>query len=160
MQTEPTQEHRWLEQLVGEWTYESEMPGAPGEPPTTFGGRETVRSIGGLWVVGESQGNMPGGTTTTMIVTLGYDPLKRRYVGTFVGSMMPTFWVYEGQVDASGRALVLDTEGPSFTDESRIAKYQDTMELLSRDRRVLRSTVQGEDGQWRQIMEMHYTRVK
>jgi hypothetical protein len=41
-----------------------------------------------------------------------------------------------------------------------MAKYQDTMQLLSRDRRVLRSTIQGEDGQWRQIMEMHYTRVK
>jgi hypothetical protein len=109
MQTEPTQEHRWLEQLVGEWTYESEMPGAPGELPAKYGGRETVRSIGGLWVVGEAQGDMPGGDTATMLITLGYDPTKRRYIGTFVGSMMPTFWIYEGQVDASGRALVLDT---------------------------------------------------
>jgi Protein of unknown function (DUF1579) len=30
MQTEPQQEHQWLQQLVGEWTYETEATMEPG----------------------------------------------------------------------------------------------------------------------------------
>ncbi len=158
MEAELQKEHRWLERLVGEWTSEMEAAMKPGDPPQTFTGTESVRSLGGAWVLCEARGEMGGGSSTTMM-TLGYDPAKGRYVGTFIGSMSTYMWVYEGAVDASGDALVLETVGPSFTDESRMASYRDTIEFRGDDHRVLSSSCQGEDGAWQQIMEVHYRRT-
>src|SRR5687768_16701320 len=114
MKAEPQREHEWLQTLVGEWTSEAEAVMGPDQPPSTFRGTESVRSLGGLWVLCEGQGEMPGGGTARTLLTLGYDPARQRYVGTFVGSMMTHQWVYEGSMDPEGKVLTLDTEGPHF----------------------------------------------
>jgi hypothetical protein len=160
MQVEPQKEHQWLEKMVGDWTYESEAASEPGKTPEKYTGTESVRSLGGLWVVCEGQGDVPGGGTSTTIMSLGYDPMKKRYVGTFLGSMMAQLWVYEGELDPDGKALTLDTEGPSFTAEGKIAKYKDTIEFKSDDHRVLTSNFQDEDGNWHEFMTAHYRRKK
>jgi hypothetical protein len=160
MKAEPQKEHHWLEKLVGEWTYEGEAAMEPGKPKETFTGTETVRSIGGLWFVAEGHGKMPGGEDATTILTLGYNPQKEKYVGTWIGSMMTHMWVYEGQLDAAERALALDTEGPSMTEEGKLAKYRETIEFKSDDHRVFTSRVQGEDGAWQQLMSANYKRKK
>jgi hypothetical protein len=33
-----------------------------------------VTSLGGYWVVGEGEGNMPGGLPARWTITMGYDP--------------------------------------------------------------------------------------
>jgi hypothetical protein len=104
MNVEPQKEHRWLQKLVGEWTYESEGVMEPGKPPETCGGTETVRSLGGPWIVAEGQGQMPGGGPAMMIMTLGYDP-ERRFWGTWMGSMMTHLWVYDGALEADGPSM-------------------------------------------------------
>src|SRR5262249_44383589 len=93
MNPEPQKEHYWLEKLTGEWTYEIETIMGPGQPPVKSRGTETVRSIGGLWVQCEGQGEMPGGGPATVVLALGFDPVKKRFVGTFIGSMMTNLWV-------------------------------------------------------------------
>lgn len=157
MKTEPQKEHALLQTLIGDWTYEAQCTMGPGQPSQTSRGTESVRSLGGLWVVGEGQGEMPdGGGPATMIITLGYDPNRKRFVGTWVGSMMAHLWVYDGSLDSSGRVLTLDAEGPSGAD-GKMAKFQDIIEFQG-DRRVLRSRMQGEDGTWSDIMTAHYRR--
>ena len=156
---EPQKEHEWLQQLIGEWTYESEADMGPGKPREKFGGSETVRSLGGLWFIGEGQGKMPGGGVAKMIITLGFDPKRGRYVGTWIGSMMNNLWVYDGALDAAQRVLTLNAEGPSFADDGTMAKYQDIVEIITADHRVLRSQVLGPDGKWTQFMEAHYRRT-
>jgi len=160
MNTEPQKEHKWLEKLVGEWTYESDFPPEPGKPPEKCTGTEVVRSLGGLWVLGEGRGEMPGGGALTMVLTLGYDPQKKRYVGTWIGTMMANLWVYEGAVDVTGNKLTLHTEGPDMAVEGKTAKYKDVIEFKSDDHRVLTSHTQGEDGRWNQIMTMSYRRKR
>ena len=98
-----------------------------------------MRSIGGLWVQAEGRGEMPGGGDLVMVLTLGYDPKKKRYVGTWVGSMMANLWVYDGALDATGKVLTLETEGPDMTAEGKTAKYKDVIEFKSDDHRVLTS---------------------
>ena len=57
MQAAPQDEHRWLQQLVGEWTSEARMEmGA--EASETCRGSESVRSLGGLWIVAEGRGEL------------------------------------------------------------------------------------------------------
>lgn len=159
MNPEPQAEHKWLQQLVGEWTYEHECATEPGGPPAKFTGTDSVRTLGGLWAVCEGRSTMPDGGPALTIMTLGYDPTKKRFVGTFIGSMMTYLWVYDGALDPTGKKLVLDAEGPSFTDPAKMCKYQDTIEFKSPDHRTLSSQYLGDDGQWNQFMEAHYRRA-
>lgn len=160
MNSEPQKEHQWLQKLVGEWSSEAEMKMKPDEPPVTSRGTESVRSLGGLWVLAEGEGDMPGGGPATTVMTLGYDPEKKRYVGTWVGSMMTHMWVYDGALDTAGTVLVLDSEGPSMAGDGKMAKYQDVIEFKSNDHRILASQVLGDDGQWNRFMTAHYRRTK
>ena len=160
MKAEPRPEHQWLEKLVGDWTYESEALMAPGQPPQKFSGSESVRSIGGLWVLCEGQGEMPGGGTAKMFMTLGYDPLKQRYVGTWFGSMMTHLWIYDGQMDASGTTLTLSAEGPDMEGKGNTTPYQDIIEIKSDDYRTLSSRSLQADGTWNHFMTAHYRRTK
>ncbi len=61
MQAAPEPEHGWLHRLLGTWRYEVECSMGPDQPPARATGIERVRSLGGFWVVGESEGEMPGG---------------------------------------------------------------------------------------------------
>jgi hypothetical protein len=159
-EAQPQKEHQWLQRLVGEWTCEMEATMEPGKPAEKSTGTESVRSLGGLWIVGDGQGEMPGGGAATMVLTLGYDPQKQRFVGTWVGSMMTNLWVYEGTLDAAERVLTLNAEGPSMSGDGKMAKYQDRIELESDDHRVLTSHVLGVDGEWHGFMTAHYRRNK
>jgi Protein of unknown function (DUF1579) len=158
MQAEPRKEHQWLHKLVGEWTYEIEPSAEPGKPSEKWTGTESVRSIGGLWVLAEGQGQMPGGGSATMVTTLGFDPQRGRYVGTWIGSMMTFLWVYDGELDAAERVLTLNADGPDMSTEGKMAKYKDVIELVSDDHRVLTSHMLGDDGQWHQFMRADYRR--
>jgi Protein of unknown function (DUF1579) len=160
MKIEPQKEHQWLQQLVGEWTYEGEATMAPGQPPSTFDGSERVRSLGGLWILAEGQGEMPGCGAATTVLTLGYDPQKQRYVGTWIGSMMTHLWWYDGALDAAGRVLTLNAEGPHMAAEGKMARYKDVLELKSNNHRVLTSHMLAEDGEWHGFMTAHYRRVQ
>jgi hypothetical protein len=154
----PQKEHQWLQKLVGEWTCEGDATMEPGKPPEKFKTTESVRSLGGLWIVAEGQGEMPDGDTATTLMTLGYDPLKRRYVGTWIGSMMTHLWLYDGGLDAAERVLTLDAEGPSMAADGKMAKYRDVIEFKSDDHRVLSSHWLDDDGDWRQFMTANYRR--
>jgi hypothetical protein len=106
---------------------------------------------------------MPGGGSATMLLSLGYDPGKERYVGTWVGSMMTHMWLYDGELDASGRILTLNSEGPDMSpgaDSGKLAKYKDVIEFKTADHRILTCNRLGEDGKWRPFMTAHYRRTK
>jgi hypothetical protein len=157
MHAKPQAEHEWLHKLVGDWTVEAEMQMPDGTTAKSTG-TESVRSLGGLWIVGEGDGEMPDGTRGKSIITLGYDPERERYVGSWIGSMMSNMWVYDGELDAEGKVLSLDTEGPDFSGEGGTARYQERIELVSDDHRIFRSGSIGDDGEWHMFMEAHYRR--
>ena len=157
---EPQKEHEWLGKLVGEWTFEVEAAMGPDQPPMKSNGTETVRSVGGLWILAEGQGDMSGCGPATMLLTLGFDPKRNRFVGTWVGSMMTHLWVYDGGLDATGRVLTLDAEGPGMAGDGTLAKYQDIHEIVSDDHRILRSQILAVDGKWNQFMTARYRRTR
>lgn len=160
MQTpEPQTEHQWLHQLVGQWTIESECVMGPDQPPLKLTGRENVRLLGQFWTIGEGSSDTPEGGCDS-IMTLGFDPLTKMFVGTFVASAMTHLWPYRGSLDTSRRILTLDSEGPSFTGEGTMSKYQDIIEFISPDHRTLTAQVQNADGLWQRFMVSHYHRVK
>jgi uncharacterized protein YndB with AHSA1/START domain len=154
----PTPDHGWLHRMLGEWRFETECSMGPDQPVMKAEGTERVRVLGGYWVVGESEGEMPGGGPARWIVTMGFDPGSQRFRGTFVGSMMPHMFVYDGKLEADGRTLTLDTEGPAMGGPGT-ARYQDIVEVVGDDERTLTSRVQGPDGSWTQIMSSRFKRI-
>jgi hypothetical protein len=106
-----------------------------------------VSEYRGDWVVSENRGET-GGTSMTAIQTIGYDPEKKKYVGTWVDSMTTFIWKYEGTVDESGKTLTLEAEGPNFMAAGKLAKFRDAYEFKSKDHIVATSSMQGEDGKW------------
>jgi Protein of unknown function (DUF1579) len=160
MKSQPQKQHEWLQKLVGEWTYEADCTMGPDQPPEKFKGSESVRSLGGVWVLCEGRGEMPDGGMATTLMTLGYDPQKKRYVGTWIGSMMTHLWVYDGALDAAEKVLTLDTEGPDFAAKGKMAQYKDVIEFKNDDHRLLASHMLGDDGQWHGFMTANYLRKK
>lgn len=164
MDAEPQKQHQWLDKFIGEWHSETEynmesagVASLPGKQSTSkIVGTEVVRSIGGLWIVAEGEGEKPGGNFRTMM-TLGYDPQGDCFVGTFVGSMMTHLWLYKGCLDVNEKMLTLDTEGPNF-DNTAMTNYQDTIEFVSDDYRVMTSQILMNDGKWNHFMTAHYRR--
>jgi hypothetical protein len=160
---QPTDNHLWLSQLLGDWTSEMEASMGPGEPAIKTKGTESVRSLGPLWIVGDGVGHMPDGEEGLMILTLGYDTQAGQFVGSWVGSMMTYLWRYTGQLDAARRILTLDCTGPAMEEEGKSGKlgnYRDIHEIIDADHRTLRSQYQHADGQWNEFMVAHYWRVK
>lgn len=156
---EPQAEHRWLQRLVGEWIFEHVCQTGPDTPPMTSMGKQTNRGLGELWLLGEMVGEMPGGGEARSIITIGFDPATRQFVGSFVSSCMTHFWPYRGSLDASGKILTLDSEGPSFAGDGSMSKYQDIIEIIDDDHHTMNSQVPGPDGQWVRFMTGTYRRA-
>lgn len=147
-------EHDWLRRLVGEWDV------VDGAGETGIGDwTESVRPIGDYWIQAEGRGSLPGGSgAAVMLMTLGYDPRRGRFVGTWCGSMMTHMFVYEGGLDPTGRILALDTTGPDMADPTRTSRYRDTVTILDDETRELRGEILAEDGTWKPLMQATYRR--
>jgi hypothetical protein len=148
----------WLQRLAGEWAWESE-PAVGDKSGEKHTGTETVRLLGDHWVVFEGEAIGPDGAPATTLMSIGFDPSTGRHKGTFIASMMSHLWLYDGELDDTGNVIVLDTEGPSFFDESKMAKYKDSIEFISDDHRVLASRCLQDDGTWVEFMRAHYRRT-
>lgn len=156
----PEKEHQWLDQFAGQWSFEGECSMGPDQPPMKSTGKVSARSLGGMWIIIETESPDPEGNVWTSLMTLGYDLKKKQYVGTFYGSMGSYLWHYTGQLDAAGRVLTLDTEGPRFDHQEGLSKYQDIVEVVSPDHWILRSQILTDDGAWQPFMRADYRRVE
>lgn len=155
---QPQAEHLWLHKLVGEWRFEHDCSPAPDQPAEKLTGTETVRSLGGLWTIGDIDGTMPDGGSSRSVMTLGYDPAKKKFVGSFIASVMTHFWPYEGSLNPTTNTLTLDSEGPSFADQTKMTKYQDIITFIDDNHRTLSSQYLDDQGQWQPFMTAHYYR--
>lgn len=151
-------EHEWLKQFLGEWESEMEMMMGPGQPPMKAKGTASVKAIGNLWVVAENKCETGPMGPMTAILTLGYSDEKKKYVGTWVDSIMNHLWVFDGTVDATGKALTIETEGPNPMMPGTTSKYKDVYEFKSKDHWVLTSSALGDDGKWFTFGTTNYKR--
>jgi Protein of unknown function (DUF1579) len=159
VEPKPGPEHNWLQQFVGDWETEVECRIEPAKPPMKTKGTESVRSIGGLWIVAEGESAIMDKPMTS-ILTLGYDFKQKKYVGTWIGSCMTHLWQYEGSVDLAAETLTLKTEGPCPQSPGTVAKFKEVMEVKSKEHRVFTSSMQGQDGKWATIVTIKYQRKK
>lgn len=159
MQTfSPTHEHQWLGRLVGEWTWLHEVAATETTRVTRLEGTEHYRSVGALWVVGESVGPSPEGGMHVSLTTLGWDPQRGRFVGTWLGSSMPYLWVYDGELDEAGKALSLYSDGPAMDGSSALVPYKDVITFIDDNTRTLTGHAKNSEGRWTEFMRVEYRR--
>jgi hypothetical protein len=99
------------------------------------------------------------GTPMTAIQTIGYDAQKKRYVGTWIDSMLGYLWKYTGTVDKTGNKLTLEAEGPNFMTGKGTALYRDVYEFKSADHILATSFAKDENGKWVQFVTGHSKRI-
>ena len=153
----PQKEHTWLEQFAGEWDTESQIK-PPGQPVMHAKGEERSRMVGGFWLVAENTGKMAE-MPYTGIMTLGYDPKSKKYIGTWVDSMGDYMWQYSGTVE--GKKITLEAKGPCpMKPPGTLATFKETLELKDKDHKVFTSSIQEDDGSWTEMLTINYTRKK
>lgn len=150
-----SKDHEWLQILVGEWSTAGEGLTGPNQPPVKTKGSATGKSLGGFWTVLEVRGDASG-TPFTGLLTLGYDAGKKKYVGTWVDSMTALLWRYEGDLDAAGQRLTLETEGLSPV-SGKLEKFRETIERKDKDTWSFSSSMNA-DGKWVEFLKMVCTR--
>ena len=153
----PTDQHKWLHQLVGDWDVTIEAMGEAGGEGQKMESSESVRKLGELWVIGEGKATF-GGTEFRSMITLGFDPAEKAFVGSWIDTVQTHMWTYRGKLDEQKKVLTLEAKGPSFTNPGTMADYRDVIEMKSPDHRTLTSSVRGEDGEWVTFMRADYRR--
>lgn len=160
----PTKEHEWLRQLEGTWAGEVDMlldpmnPAKPPEKPIRSKVTESTTLLGGWWALAVVKSEMMGQPFEGR-GQYGYDVEKKKYVGTWIDSMMPHLWEYEGSLDASGKVLTLEAMGPDCVNPGAMAKFRDVHQIVDKDTRRMSSAVQRE-GKWMPIMRIELKRTK
>jgi len=151
----PTAEHKKLSKQVGTWNAELEYMDMDGTPMKSSGISVRKQPLGSYWLIDNFQANVMGqrfrGQGTT-----GYDPLKKKYVGTWVDSMTPSMMVIEGNYDETGKILTM--EGMGVDNAGRPAKTRLVTTMSDKDTYVFEMHIQGEDGKFAKTMTITYKR--
>jgi Protein of unknown function (DUF1579) len=151
---------RFLQQLVGTWSFEWRTTDDSDHPGATARGTETVRAIGDHFVVLDNHGTLNDGSASQSATLIGYEPEEDRLTGAVATTAVPVLFVYRGELSTDGRILCLETEGPAMTEGRKTDRYRDVLELVNADRRVTSAQVLLQDGQWKEFMRTELVRQR
>lgn len=135
----------WLDQMIGEWTFEGRS--VPDQPDQVRTGTERITRQG-AWIVIEGEGYR---------FQLTMDPDAGRASGDFVHWDYPQLWTYDGAVEDDGR-LHLKSRGPDMQGSGGETDYDDVFEIISPDERRSVGRMLGPDGVWRDFSRTTYRR--
>ena len=152
----PTAEHKILAAEEGTWdaVVKTYMGGPDAEPAVSKGTEVNTVMTGGLWVVSQFKGDF-GGTPFEGRGQFGYDPLKKKYVGTWVDSMMTTFARSEGHYDAATLTLSFETQAMH---EGSLRRYREVTETRADGSQLYRHLTAMPDGTQFEMIRIEYRR--
>jgi hypothetical protein len=151
---QPGAEHAVFQKDVGTWEAEVEVRPGPGAPPQRSRGVAVNRlACGGLWLVTEYKSE---GTGFEGHGLYGWDPAKKKYVGTWVDNMRTTLALAEGTWDAGSRTMTYwhELKRP----EGSVMRWREVTQTRDADTQVFRSFIPLPDGTEFEMMTITYTR--
>jgi hypothetical protein len=152
----PAPEHEIFKKEVGVWDATVEMKAHADGEPMVSKGVETNTLLGpGLWLIQDFKGEMMGAPFQGHGVT-GYDPLKKKYVGTWVDSMSTGLATTQGTYDPKSRVMTthLETSGP----DGAMMKMRSTSEWKDANTRVFTMYSPAGQGDEYAMMKITYKR--
>jgi hypothetical protein len=153
----PTKEHELLKKDVGTWDATVKIWTSEDAKPIESKGTEKNELLkGGMWLVSRFEGEA-GGMPFSGVGISGYDPVEKKYVGTWVDTMTPHIMLTKGDYDEETKTFTGTAEGrDAMTREKYTAKL--VSRYLDDDRRVFELHMPGKDGKHFKVMEISYQR--
>lgn len=157
----PSPEHEVLKKDVGTWEATTKMwMGPDGSPdpsaePSVSKGTEVNRMLGDFWLISTFKGDF-GGMAFEGHSTMGYDPQKKAFVGSWTDSVSPYAMHMTGSYDASTETMTLKSKGIGMDGKETTGKM--TVKY-SADGRVM-TMYDIVDGKEIKTMEVSYKKVK
>jgi hypothetical protein len=95
-----------LKKMVGTWDATMKFEGAESKGTCVY-----KMDVGGLWLASTFEGDF-GGTKFSGRGFDSYDPMKKKYVGVWLDSMMPHAMTMEGTYDAAKKTMTMEGSAP------------------------------------------------
>ncbi len=154
----PSEGHKILEQLVGNWEYKLKYWSSPDTPPEESTGTNDVKWIlGGRFLEMDVNGRSMGQPFEGMGI-MGYDNAKKEYVNTWIDSMGTGMMNATGSYDAETKTL---TETGSYTDPMAGQQtFKGVTKFINEDNVSYEMYISGPGGKETRVMEINYTRKK
>ena len=156
----PAKEHSILRQFEGDWDAQCRILGHGAERDALeSSGREYAKlGYGGFWLTLDFSGEMHEKSFEGR-GTIGWDPLKKKYLVTWFDSLNPRMLIAEGDADPSGRILTVEA---TVVDPVCQEPYQKKLvfEIKDKTTRTLNFIMTDDEGKDRRLMEIVYTRRK
>jgi hypothetical protein len=147
----PGPEHEKLKHFAGEWDAAVKFGGMEVKGTATY-----KMGVGGFWLLGDFRADF-GGLPFEGKSQQGYDPLKKKYVTTWIDSMGPSMLVMEGLFDKDGKTYTETGEGPGM--DGKLRKFRSVYEWKDKDTIVFQM-YETADGKEQQTLKITYTRKK
>ena len=146
----PSPEHAYLKKVAGNWDCVMKMMGQE------FKCTHSCEMLGEFWVVGKFNGDFQGMKFEGRD-TCGWDPLKKKYVSTWVDSMSPHGMTLSGDFDAATKTMTL--EGMGVNDQYKPTKFKEVITWKSDDEYGF-VMHEEKNGKMEQIFSIDYKRKK
>jgi Protein of unknown function (DUF1579) len=148
-----------MEPLVGSWKAKVLFWQDPTKAPQESEGTMTRKWIMGGRILQEDFDGKFAGADFKGLGLMGFDPQKKKYVGTWVDSMAPSISVMESVYDAKTKTFAgtMDEIDPQT---GKKVKARDVLRIVDNDHQVQEMFSTPEGGKEAKMMEIHYHRVK
>ena len=149
----PGPQHEHLKQAAGTWDAVVEMEGMP--PSKGVSVMKITKN--GFWLVDDFKGDF-GGMAFEGQGTTGYDPIKGKFVATWIDNMSPALMVMEGSFDEKTKTLNMTGDG--YDMQGNKVKVRESILHQTSDLTVFQMFQTGADGKEARLMKITYTRRK
>lgn len=151
-------EHKLLAQDVGTWDGAVKLWPAPNstKPLESKAVEQNELLPGGLWLVSRFNSDF-GGAKFAGAGTWGYDPVEKKYVGTWVDNMTPHLSIIKSDYDAATKTMsgISDSRDPI---SGKPAKTRQVSRYLDADNKVFELYALDPDGKEFKMLEITYKR--
>jgi hypothetical protein len=154
----PSPEHELFKSDVGTWDASLTVWPTPDAQPMTMKGSETNELLGdGMWLIGHFESNF-GGMPFKGLGTMGYAPVEKKYVGSWVDGMGPYMTTMKGDYDPATKTLTMMAETRDAATGKPVTQKHIT-HFVDKNTKTFEIQQQGDDGKFWKMLEIQYKRA-
>jgi hypothetical protein len=158
--TKPTKQHEAMAYEVGVWDADVTMWMAPDAEPMKNKAVEKNEMLGKMWLMSRFEGEF-GGEKFVGESAMGYDPIKKKYIGGWIDTMSPFMMQMEGDYEVGAHRLTMMGEGIDvMTGKPMKSKMVTTYAGDDEKTFEMYRQAEGGDDEWQRTMEIKYKRRK